>query len=233
MWIEPRSSLNPHRRPSAPADETLFLALRHSPSSAALRRLQPDSRFLSRALIFFNASRCCHLALRLPLRTVNLIPMSTTVNIPRLLSDSEKRPFAEAGQAEGGQASSSQASTVEKVPSSGQISQEHHGPQPRRSDVGTVLARHSSVRDADSLASIDRPPSEEEELPPSKIYKPLSFPVIALLMPASIFGVLARLGLQAITTYDGKEIFPLAWVQGIGCLIMGFALGLKEPIGQL
>ncbi|KAI0638138.1 CrcB-like protein-domain-containing protein [Trametes polyzona] len=101
-----------------------------------------------------------------------------------------------------------------------------------RSDVGEVLARHSSVEDAASLASIDRPPSEEEKLPAAKIYHPLSFPVIALLMPASIFGVLARLGLQAITTYDGRSIFPLAWVQAAGCLIMGFALGMKEPFGR-
>ncbi|KAI0353612.1 hypothetical protein OH77DRAFT_1458268 [Trametes cingulata] len=101
-----------------------------------------------------------------------------------------------------------------------------------RSDVGSILAHHSSVGDAQSLASIDRPPSEEDKLPASKIYHPLSFPVIALLMPASIFGVLARLGLQAITTYDGRSIFPLAWVQAAGCLIMGFALGMKEPFGR-
>ncbi|TFK91489.1 hypothetical protein K466DRAFT_660026 [Polyporus arcularius HHB13444] len=101
-----------------------------------------------------------------------------------------------------------------------------------RSDVGEVLARHTSVQDAEELASIDRPPSEAEKIPPSKTYRPLSFPVLALLMPASIFGVLARLGLQAITTYDGRSIFPLAWVQAAGCLIMGFALGLKEPFGQ-
>ncbi|KAI0327134.1 hypothetical protein GY45DRAFT_1167291 [Cubamyces sp. BRFM 1775] len=101
-----------------------------------------------------------------------------------------------------------------------------------RSDVGSVLAHHSSVGDAESLASIDRPPSELEKLPPSKIYHPLSFPVLALLMPASIFGVLARLGLQAITTYDGRSIFPLAWVQAAGCLIIGFALGMKEPFGR-
>ncbi|KAI0719605.1 CrcB-like protein-domain-containing protein [Cerioporus squamosus] len=101
-----------------------------------------------------------------------------------------------------------------------------------RSDVGEVLARHTSVQDAEELASIDRPPSEAEKIPPSKTYRPLSFPVLALLMPASVFGVLARLGLQAITTYDGRGIFPLAWVQAAGCLIMGFALGLKEPFGR-
>lgn len=100
-------------------------------------------------------------------------------------------------------------------------------------DVGSIIARHSSVAEASSLASIDRPPSEEEKLPPSKIYRPLDFPVIALLAPASIFGVLARLGLDALTSYDQRSIFPLAWVQAAGCLVMGFALGMREPFGRL
>lgn len=106
----------------------------------------------------------------------------------------------------------------------------HH----RRSDsVGEALARHESIRDAQSLASIDRPPSDDESLPPSKIYHPLSIPVLALLVPASIFGVLARLGLQALVTYDGQSIFPLAYIQATGCFIMGIGLGVKEPFGNL
>ncbi|KII95132.1 hypothetical protein PLICRDRAFT_99062 [Plicaturopsis crispa FD-325 SS-3] len=51
-------------------------------------------------------------------------------------------------------------------------------------------------------------------------------------MPASIFGVLARLGLLALTSYDGEAIFPLVYVQALGCFIMGAGLGLKEPIGN-
>ncbi|KAL6309665.1 CrcB-like protein-domain-containing protein [Sparassis latifolia] len=101
-----------------------------------------------------------------------------------------------------------------------------------RSDVGSNLARHTSTADAASLASIDRPPSEEDKFPPSKIYHPLSFAVLALLMPASVFGTLARLGLEALVTFDGHTIFPLAWVQAGGCLVMGFALALKDPFGQ-
>ncbi|KAH9951635.1 CrcB-like protein-domain-containing protein [Amylocystis lapponica] len=104
--------------------------------------------------------------------------------------------------------------------------------RPTSSDVGSVLARHESVPDATSLASIDRPPGQEEKLPTAKIYHPLSLSVIALLMPASVFGTLARLGLQALVTYDGHSIFPLAWVQAGGCLVMGFALGFKEPLGR-
>ncbi|KAF7977431.1 hypothetical protein HWV62_3584 [Athelia sp. TMB] len=98
------------------------------------------------------------------------------------------------------------------------------------SDVGSALARHESV-DAESLASIDRPPSESK-LPAAKIYHPFSLPVLALLMPASVFGVLARLGLQALVTYDGQSIFPLAYVQATGCFIMGIGLGIKEPFGR-
>ncbi|KAF8974502.1 CrcB-like protein-domain-containing protein [Flammula alnicola] len=51
-------------------------------------------------------------------------------------------------------------------------------------------------------------------------------------MPASILGALARLGLVALTTYDGQSIFPLAYAQAVGCLIMGFGVRFKEPIGQ-
>lgn len=103
----------------------------------------------------------------------------------------------------------------------------------RRSDVGSALARHESINDAQSLASIDRPPSDEETLPSPKIYHPFSPPVIALLMSASVFGVLARLGLLALVTYDGQSIFPLAYVQATGCFIMGLGLGMKEPFGRL
>ena len=102
-----------------------------------------------------------------------------------------------------------------------------------RSRVSAEIDRQATLEDARSLASIDRPPDEEVKLPPAKIYHPLSPHVLALLMPASIFGALARLGLLAITGYDGHSIFPLAWVQAAGCLVMGFGLELKEPIGQL
>lgn len=101
------------------------------------------------------------------------------------------------------------------------------------SDVGSALARHASLSNAASLASIDRPPSLTEKLPPAKIYHPFSPEVLALLMPASVFGCLARLGLEALVTYDGQSIFPLAWVQAGGCLVMGFGLGIRDPFGRL
>lgn len=100
-------------------------------------------------------------------------------------------------------------------------------------DVGSIIASHRTVVSADSLATIDRPPDEAEDLSPAKIYHPFSIHVLALLMPASILGVLARLGLEALTTYDGESIFPLAYPQATGCFIMGVALGMKAPFGNL
>ena len=90
-----------------------------------------------------------------------------------------------------------------------------------RSPLESELERRASMEDARSVVSEDMPPGEEDKLPPAKVYHPLSPHVIALLMPASIFGALARLGLLAVTTYDGREIFPLAWVQAAGCFVMG------------
>ena len=103
----------------------------------------------------------------------------------------------------------------------------------RPTDVGSAIGHQEPVDDATSLASIDRPPNIAEKIPPSKVYHPLSPAVLALLMPASVFGALARLGLQALVTYDGQSIFSLAYIQAIGCLIMGIGLGVKEPLGNL
>ncbi|KAI5124936.1 hypothetical protein M0805_007363 [Coniferiporia weirii] len=93
------------------------------------------------------------------------------------------------------------------------------------------------IHDAESLTSIQEPPGtveiEEGTLrePQAKTYAPLSLPVLTSLMAASVFGVLSRLGLLALSGYDEHSIFPLAWVQAMGCLIMGFSLGLKDQIG--
>ncbi|KAF9009010.1 hypothetical protein BDQ17DRAFT_93447 [Cyathus striatus] len=86
--------------------------------------------------------------------------------------------------------------------------------------------------DTEAAETIDRPPSAQEKVPSSKTYHPFSFPVLVLLAPASILGVLARLGLVALATYDGQSIFPLAYAQSLGCFVMGFTFSLKGPIGE-
>lgn len=84
-----------------------------------------------------------------------------------------------------------------------------------------------------SVETIERPPSRVSDRAKPLNFHPLSIHVVALLVPASIFGTLARLGLIALARYQGNSIFPLAYVQGLGCLIMGFAVGLKEPFSTL
>ena len=103
----------------------------------------------------------------------------------------------------------------------------------RTIDLGAEARAIEDQDEAQQAERLERPPSREEGIRPSKIYQPLSFPVLVLLMPASVFGVLARLGIVALMTYGGDSVFPLAYAQALGCLIMGFALRLKEPIGQL
>jgi hypothetical protein len=76
-------------------------------------------------------------------------------------------------------------------------------------------------------------PSTEINRHALKTYPPFSFHVLGLLAPASIFGLLARLGLSSLMTFQGASVFPLAWVQALGCLVMGLAFGLREPITKL
>jgi len=71
--------------------------------------------------------------------------------------------------------------------------------------------------------------SQIDELPDAL----LSFPILALLAPAAVFGVLARLGLTALMNFDGHSVFPVAYVQAVGCLVMGFGLRLKAPLTAL
>ncbi|KIM46123.1 hypothetical protein M413DRAFT_441183 [Hebeloma cylindrosporum] len=75
---------------------------------------------------------------------------------------------------------------------------------------------------------IDEPPGVDGG---PRLYEPFSFPILALLAPAAVFGVLARVGLVALMTFEGKSVFQLAYVQGVGCLIMGIGLSLKAPLG--
>ncbi|KAG8734382.1 hypothetical protein FRC11_002324 [Ceratobasidium sp. 423] len=77
------------------------------------------------------------------------------------------------------------------------------------------------------------PPPVAATAAPSRSYHPLSWPVITLLALPSVLGVLARLGIHSLMTYDGDSVFALAWVQGMGCFVMGLALGKRQAITDL
>ena len=93
----------------------------------------------------------------------------------------------------------------------------------------------SELQDAERThraETIDQPPAEDQNIRRGKVYRPYDLPVLLILAPASMFGVLARLGLLALTSFEGESVFPLLYVQATGCLVMGFGLRLKEPLGQ-
>jgi CrcB protein len=93
--------------------------------------------------------------------------------------------------------------------------------------------------DAQPLSDLERrgsdvtsPPPVAATAPPSRSYHPLSWHTVSLLAFPSVLGVLARLGLHSLATYDGNSVFALAWVQGMGCFIMGLAVGKRDAITE-
>jgi hypothetical protein len=62
---------------------------------------------------------------------------------------------------------------------------------------------------------------------------PTSFEALTLLVPGTLLGLLARLGIEHLDSYPNAAIFSLAWVQGLGCLAMGAALGQKITLTKL
>lgn len=99
-------------------------------------------------------------------------------------------------------------------------------------DLEDQAAEVLDAEETHRAEAIDRPPDEHQDIRKSKVYKPYDPAVVLILAPASILGVLGRLGTVSLTTYDGSSVFALAYVQGIGCLVMGFGLSLKEPLGR-
>jgi hypothetical protein len=97
--------------------------------------------------------------------------------------------------------------------------------------IETRHARRESLLEyAESISTIDRPP--QPPVRSAEVYHPYSLPVLAILAPASILGTLARLGILALVNYDGQSIFPLAYVQAVGCVVMGFGLASKASLGR-
>lgn len=104
------------------------------------------------------------------------------------------------------------------------------GVELKERDSDHPSSRSSPAHVEESRRSPTSPPPQAATAPPVYFYHPFSLQVIALLIPGSIFGLLARLGIDALGSYSGEGVFPLAWVQGLGCFVMGLAIGLREPI---
>lgn len=133
--------------------------------------------------------------------------------------------------------------------SSSQLYQPNHHVYPQlpedtdTSDVGRIEVLDESPNpqaaasrhDGSMWTSTSDPRTESYDpaSPEPLVYHAFSIHVLSFLMSFSVFGTLARLGIRALATYDGQSIFPLAWVQAVGCVIMGFTMGLREPITKL
>ena len=136
---------------------------------------------------------------------------------------------------------------VEKDRAGPWLTESLHGTEPAPS---RTLDSSSDVRRAEQLADSPNPSvaphpdgddtwvtpepygSIKTSAPPTTFH-PFSIHVLSLLMSSSVFGTLARLGIHALATYNGESIFPLAWVQAVGCGIMGFAFAMRDPITLL
>ncbi|GAA5976452.1 hypothetical protein JCM11641_006017 [Rhodosporidiobolus odoratus] len=67
------------------------------------------------------------------------------------------------------------------------------------------------------------------------LFKPLypNLSVFSLLIFATIWGVLARLGLIWIGGFAEREVFALVWAQMVGCAVMGVATERKKGIERV
>lgn len=61
----------------------------------------------------------------------------------------------------------------------------------------------------------------------------LQLSTYSLLIFITIWGVLARLGLEWIGEFGENTVFMLIWPQMVGCLIMGFVVDRKKGIEKL
>ncbi|KAK4050954.1 hypothetical protein OIV83_003083 [Microbotryomycetes sp. JL201] len=101
----------------------------------------------------------------------------------------------------------------------------------------TVASERSSPEHSPPLRSNDatRLPSEPKHVqhPPPRQDQAVTAATMSLLVFATIWGVLARLGLEWIGSFGQSEVFPLVWAQIIGCLIMGLVVEKKKGIERM
>lgn len=74
--------------------------------------------------------------------------------------------------------------------------------------------------------------SRREDKPKQGTLLPL-LSTISLLIFATVWGVLARLGLLWIGGFAEGEVFSLIWAQMIGCLVMGLVVERKKGLEKL
>lgn len=101
------------------------------------------------------------------------------------------------------------------------LDDQEHDPNPQEA---TNENNHNQEEEAWSTQDPDL-------LDPSRIHGILEIcATLSILGFFSFFGLLARLGLIAIGTYNGQSTFPVLWAQIVGCFFMGIFTSRKDLI---
>lgn len=96
--------------------------------------------------------------------------------------------------------------------------------------TGAIASRRSgSISKEGNISSKDSKQTIDKKLPHfhAVLVDLSAFGVLGI---ASFFGVLIRLGLTYINTYDGQPVPPLIWAQVVGCAIMGSAVARRDTL---
>ncbi|GAA5913836.1 FluC/FEX family fluoride channel [Sporobolomyces salmoneus] len=114
-------------------------------------------------------------------------------------------------------------------------------PPPRNFNSSTNDSRSDNVLDPDGSDG-DRPEEKQRKLknaasidPSHPLVQP-TFPLpstYSLLIFATIWGVLARLGLEWIGGFAERQVFAVIWAQIVGCVVMGFVTERKKSIESI
>ncbi|TEB35659.1 hypothetical protein FA13DRAFT_1753220 [Coprinellus micaceus] len=132
-----------------------------------------------------------------------------------------------------------EAETIDQPPNEEQVSELARSKSQRsgqlqlpKSDIEAQACQVEEEEQLHEAQLIDRPPDGAQDIRMPKVYRPYDLPILLILAPASILGVLGRLGLVALVTFEGSSVFALGYVNALGCLIMGFGLSMKGPLGE-
>lgn len=97
-----------------------------------------------------------------------------------------------------------------------------------------ILAEHAPTLTSTTVGHpLSKPLSGPSSPPPLPVYHKLSIHILSVLIPASIFGTLGRLGLDALMGYDGHPVFPVIYAQSLGSFVIGVMIGIREQVARL
>lgn len=102
------------------------------------------------------------------------------------------------------------------------------------------MASNPSREEDDPAMDMEPSPAQAQEIARSKtpiVVAPTRLPgllnklaALAFVGIFSFFGLLIRLGLTAINTYNGEVVFPLVYAQMAGCAVMGLVATKRKRL---